>query len=34
MSNEYGCDDEVYYNNVSIALSKRYKVTKNKIDQE
>lgn len=34
MSKEYGCDDEIYYNNISIALSKRYKVTKNKIDQE
>lgn len=34
MSKEYGCDDEIYYNNISIALSNRFKITKNKTDQE
>ncbi len=31
---EYGCDIEIYYNNMSIALSNRYKLTKNYSDQK
>lgn len=33
-SKEYGCEDEVYYNNMSIALSNRYKITNNEADQK
>ena len=33
-SKEYGCEDEVYYNNMSIALSNRYKITNNVADQK
>lgn len=34
LAKSFGCDEETYYNNMSIALSERYKITNHKVDQE